>query len=74
MSISVLTTHLLSIERADWHKRQDMFKARNADTWQRKFPMGFPVRVCALNLLSINIFRDVVVRIDNRYVIKTKQN
>ena len=35
---------------ADWSKLHDMFKARDATTWQHTFPVGFPVRVCALNL------------------------
>ena len=36
------------------------------------FPVWFPVRVCALNLLFINIFHDVVVRVESRCVIKAK--
>ena len=40
---NVVTTHLLSIERADWPKLHDMFKARDANVWQREFPVGFPV-------------------------------
>ena len=55
-SIHLLTTHLLSIERVDWLKLHDMFNARDAKNWPRKFPVGFPVSVCALNLLLINIF------------------
>ena len=38
-----LTTHLLSIVRADWPKLRDMFKARDAKTWQHKFPVGLPL-------------------------------
>ena len=38
-----LTTHMLFIERADWSKKPDMFKARDAKSWQREFPVGFPV-------------------------------
>ena len=45
------------IQRADWPKLCDIpFKARDAKTRQRKFPVGFPVRVCTLNLLFFNIF------------------
>ena len=47
---------MLSIERAEWLKLHDMFNARDAKSWQRLFPVGFPVRVCALNLSFINIF------------------
>ena len=67
-----LTTPLLSIEHADWSKLHDMFKIRDAKTWQRKFPVGFPVRVCALNLLFINISHDFVVRIESRCMIEAK--
>ena len=67
-----LTTHLLSIERHDWPKLHDMLKARDAKTGQRKFPAGFRVRFCALDLLFINFFRDVVVGIESRCVIKSK--
>ena len=38
-----ITTHLLSIERADWPKLHDMFKARDANVWQREFPVGFVI-------------------------------
>ena len=65
-----LTTHLLSIERADWPKPHDMFKARDAKAWQREFPVGSPV--CGSNLLLINIFLDIVARIESRCVIKAK--
>ena len=58
-----LTTHLLSIKYADWPKQHDMFKARDANTSHRKFLVGFPVEVCALNSLFINIFHDVVALI-----------
>ena len=49
-----------------------MFKARDAKAWQREFPVEFPVRVCASNLLSINIFLDIVARKESRCVIKAK--
>ena len=58
-----VTTHLLSIGRADWQKLHYMFNARDAKSWQRELPVGFQVRNCALNLLFINIFHDVVARI-----------
>ena len=67
-----LTTHLLSIDRADWQKLHDMFKARDANVWQREFPVGFPIEVSALNLFFVNIFHDVVTRIESRCVIKAK--
>ena len=67
-----VTTHLLSIERADWPKLHDMFKARDANLWQRGFPVGFPVEVSALNSLFINIFHDFVARIERGCVIKAK--
>ena len=57
-----LTTHLLSIERADWPKLHAVFKARDPNTWQ----VGFPVEVCALNSLSNNIFLDAVACIESR--------
>ena len=69
-----VTTHLLSIERADWPKQSDLFKASDAKTWKRKFSIGFPVRVCALNLLFVNIFHDVVVRKESRCVIKQNRS
>ena len=37
-----------------------MFKAHDAKTWQRKFLVGIPVRVCALNVLFINNIHGVV--------------
>ena len=67
-----INKHLHSNERADWPKLHDMFKARDAKTWQRGFPVGFPVIVCASNLLLVTIFRDVVARIESRYMIKAK--
>ena len=67
-----VTTHLLSIERADWPNLHDMFKARDANVWQREFPVGFPVEVSALNSLFIYIFHDVVTRIESKCVIKAK--
>ena len=57
-----MTTHLLSIERADWPKLHYMFKARDANAWQREFQVGFPVEVSALNSLFVNIFHGVVAR------------
>ena len=70
--VSELTTHLLSNECTDWPKLHDMFKACDTKTWQREFPVGFPVRVCDLNLLLINIFHNVVDRIESRCMIKAK--
>ena len=67
-----ITTRLLSIERANWPKLHEVFKTRDANTWQREFPVGFPVEVCALNSLSNNIFHYVVARIEIRCVIKAK--
>ena len=64
--------HLLSIERADWPKLHDMFKARDAKAWQHEFSVGFSVRVCASNSLLINIFLDIVAHIESRCVIKAK--
>ena len=49
-----------------------MFKTRDANVWQREFPVGFLVEVSALNSLFINIFHDVVVRMQRRCVIKAK--
>ena len=66
----VITTHLLSIEHADWQKLHDMFNARDANVWQSEFPVGFPVEVSALNSIFINIFHDVVACIESRCVIK----
>ena len=43
MLAPLTVTHLLSIERADWSKQPDVFKARDAKIWQREFPVGFPV-------------------------------
>ena len=67
-----MNTHLLSIEHADWSKLHDMFKARDANTLQRQFPVGFPFRVCALYLLFNNIFHDVVARIEQMRDFKPK--
>ena len=72
MTTQFITTHLCSIERAIWPKLHGMFKARDAKAWQREFPVEFPVRVCASNLLLINIFLDIVARIESRCVIKAK--
>ena len=65
--------HLLSIERADWPKLHDMLKACEANVWQREFPVGFLVELSALNSIFINIFHDVVARIESRWVIKAKK-
>ena len=35
-NVVTLTTHLFSIEHADWLKLHDMFKARDAKSWQRQ--------------------------------------
>ena len=70
--VKYMATHLLSIELADWPKVHDMFKARDAKAWQRELPVEFPVRVCALKLLSINVLLDIVARIESRCVIKAK--
>ena len=72
VACQIVSTHLLSIELTDWLKLHDMFNARDAKSWQRWFPVGFPVRVCALNLLFINIFHNVVARIEFGCVIKAK--
>ena len=68
----LLTTHLLSIEPAEWPKLREMFKAHDINTWQRAFPIGFPVEVCALNSLFFNIFMMIlfVLNADARF----KQN
>ena len=60
LSITV-TTHLLSIECADWPKLHNMFKACDANVWQREFPVGFPVEISALNSIFIKIFPDVLL-------------
>ena len=64
--------HLLSIKRADWPERHDMFKVCDAIAWQREFPVVFPVEASALNSLFINIFHDVVARIESRCLIKAE--
>ena len=65
--------YLLSIECADWSRLRDMYEACCAKIWQLKFPVGFPVKVCGLNLLFISICNDiVVVRIESGCVIKAK--
>ena len=46
-----LTTHLLSIERADWPKLHDVFKARDAKAWQREFPVGIPVKTLCFKFI-----------------------
>ena len=60
------------MERADWPKLHDMFKACDAKAWQREFPEEFPATVFALNLLLINIFLDIVAHIESRCMIKAK--
>ena len=52
---------MVSIERADWLKLHDMLNVRDAKSWRRLFPEGFPVRVCALNLLFIKIFHGLLL-------------
>ena len=47
-----------------------MFKARDAKAWQREFPVGSPVTVCAPNVLLIDVFLDIVARTENRCAIK----
>ena len=44
-----ITTHLFSIERADWPKLHDMFQARDAKAQYREFPLRFLVGFCASN-------------------------
>ena len=66
------TVHLLSMERADWPKLHDMFKAWDAKARQREFPVGFPVRVCDWNLFLITIFLNIVARIESLCMIKAK--
>ena len=46
-----LTTHLLSIERADWSKQPEVFKARDAKIRKREFPVGFPVLTLCFELV-----------------------
>ena len=60
-SLYITTTHLLSIERADWPNLRDTFKARDANLWQHEFPLVFPVEVSALNSISINIFMTLML-------------
>ena len=54
--LSPVTTHLLSVGHTDCPKLHDMFGACDVKTWQRKFPVGFPVTVFAANLLFTTIF------------------
>ena len=58
------------LTKPTWHVYSGMFKTCGAKTRQRKFSLGFPVSVC-LDFV-INIFYDVVARIENRCVIKAK--
>ena len=67
-----ITMHLLSIEHADWPKLLNMFKACDANVWQREFLVGFPFEVSALNSLFINMFHGVAAHIESRCVIKAK--
>ena len=67
-----VTTHLLSIGRADWLKLHYMFNACDAKSWQRELPVGFPVRNCALNVLFINIFSRCFARIESGCVTEAK--
>ena len=73
MTVLSKTTHLLSIEGADWPRLHNMFKARGVDTWQHEFPVGFPVEVSALNSLFNSIFHDIVARVESKWVIKAKR-
>ena len=63
MFVYFLNTHLLSVERIE---------ARDANIWQREFPVRFSVKVSALNSLFNKIFHDGVAFIENRCVVKTK--
>ena len=45
--------HPPAFYRARWLVRATW---RDAKTWQLKFPVGFPVKVCALNVLLFTIF------------------
>ena len=48
--------HAPAFYRARWlAKATRQVKTRDAIAWQRKFPVGFPVEVFALNSLFINI-------------------
>ena len=60
------------IERADWPKLHDIFKARDTNVWQHEFPVGFSVEISALNSIFINILHDVVARIESRCEIQAK--
>ena len=55
------------LAKATWH-----VKARDVKTWKLEYPVGFLVRVCAWNLLSINTLLNIVARIESRCVIKAK--
>ena len=61
LSVDVLSCWRFSL-RTDWRKLHDMFKARDAKTWQSEIPILFSVTVCALNLLFINIFTMLLVQ------------
>ena len=55
VSVCLCVNHTpVSIECADWPRLHDMFKARDANAWQREFPVGFPTEVSALYSLFIN--------------------
>ena len=51
-------------------KLHEMIKADDVNTRQCQFPVGFPVRVCDLNVFFINIIQDAVARIKIKCVIK----
>ena len=73
MTVLSKTTHLLTIERTDLPRLHNMFKARVVKTWQREYPVGFPVEVAALNSLFNIIFHDIVALVESRWVIKAKR-
>ena len=51
---------------------QTCFALRDANVWQREFPVGFPVEVSALNSLFIRNCHDVFACIESTCVIKAK--
>ena len=66
-----ITTHLYSIERADWSKPHDMFKARGQTTSTYG---QLPVRGLAECLLFIDISLRCFTRIEIIYVINAKDD
>ena len=66
----ILTTHLLSIERADWPKLHDMLKACDAKAWQWEFPVWFP-SLCLEFVINQHLLV-IVARIEGRCMIKAK--